>query len=140
MNLHYNQLPRDFGTLLESCLPERIATEPPQNNALPTHDKEALQILQDTCHHNGERYEIELPCKCDMPLRNNYFAPLSQLCSLEKRFRLSHQKKVKLDETLQKDQGRFYVEPVKVENLLSPRIWYLFTHPVENPNEPGKVR
>ena len=44
---------------------------------MSTHDKEALQILQDTCRQNGERYEIVLPWKRDTPLPNNCFAALS---------------------------------------------------------------
>ena len=53
---------------------EKTTTEPPQKDALSTHDKEILQILQDTCRHNGERYEIGLPWKRDTPLPNNYLA------------------------------------------------------------------
>ena len=119
---------------------EKIATEPAQKDALSTHDKEALLILQDTCRHNGERYEIGLPWKRDTPLPNNYFAALSQLRSLEKRFREHPQKKAKFDETLQKDLEKGYVKQVKMQHPPPPRIWYLPTHPVENPNKPGKVR
>ena len=104
------------------------------------HDKEALQILQDTCRHNGERYEIGLPWKRDTPLPNNYFAALSQLRSLEKRFREYPQKKAKFDETLEKDLEKGYVKQIKMQHPPPPRIWYLPTHPVENPNKPGKVR
>ena len=119
---------------------EKIATEPAQKDALSTHDKEALQILQDTCRHNGERYEIGLPWKRDTPLPNNYFAALSQLRSLEKRFQEHPQKKTKFDETLQKDLEKGYVKQVKMQHPPPRRIWYLPTHPVENPNKPGKVR
>ena len=77
---------------------EKIATEPTQKFVLSTDDKEALQILQDTCRHNGERYEIGLPWKHDTPLSNIYFAALSQLRSLEIRFRENPRKKVKLME------------------------------------------
>ena len=47
---------------------------------------------------------------------------------------------VKLDETLQKDLEKGYVKQVKMQNPPPPRIWYLPTHPVENPNKPGNVR
>ena len=80
---------------------EKIATEQTQNMVLSTYDKEALQILQDTCLRNVERYEIGLPWKRNTPLTNNYFAALGQLHSLEKRFREHPKKKVKFDDTLQ---------------------------------------
>ena len=119
---------------------EKIATEPEQKDALSTPDKAALQRLQDTCRHNGERCDIGLPWKRDTPLPNNYFAALCQLRTLEKRFREHPQKKAKFDETLQKDLEKGYVKQVKMQHSLAPRIWYLPTHPVENPNKPGKVR
>ena len=119
---------------------EKIATEPAQKDASSTHDKEALQTLQDTCRHNGKRYEIGLPWKSDSPLPNKYFAALSQLRSLEKRFREHPQKKTKFRETLHKDLEKGYVKQVKMQHPPPPRIWYLPTHPVENPNEPDKVR
>ena len=79
---------------------EQIATKPTQKDILSTHDKKTLQILRDTCRHNGERYETGLPWKRNSPLPNNYFAALSHLRSLGKRFREHPQKKVKFDETL----------------------------------------
>ena len=119
---------------------EKIATEPTQKVVLSTHDKEALQILQDTCRHNGERYEIGLPWKRDTPLPNSYFAAISQLGSLEKRFREHPQKKVKFDETLKKNLEKGYVKQVKMQHPTPLRIWFLPTHPFENPNKPGKGR
>ena len=107
---------------------EKIATEPAQKDASSTHDKEALQIPQVTCRHNGERYEIGLSWKRDTPLPNNYFAALSQLRSLEKQFREHPQKKAKFDETLQKDLEKGYVKQVKMQHPrprefgTSPRI------------------
>ena len=33
-----------------------------------------------------------------------------------------------------------YVEPVNKQHPPPDKIWYLSTHPVENPNKPGKIR
>ena len=33
-----------------------------------------------------------------------------------------------------------YVEPVTKQHPPPDKIWYLPTHPVENPNKPGKIR
>ena len=107
---------------------------------MSTDDKEALQILQDTCRHNGERYKKELPWKRDTLLPSNYFAALSQLRILEKRFVEHPQKNVKFDETLQKDLEKSFVKKVKMQHPPPQRYWYLPTHPVENPNKPGIIR
>ena len=50
----------------------------------------------------------------EKPLR--YFAALSQLHSLEKRFREHPQKKVKFGETLQEDLKKGYVKQVKMQH------------------------
>ena len=81
----------------------KIAIEPTQKDDFSTDHKEALQIRQDTWRQNGEGYGIGLSWKRGTSLPNNYFAALSQLRSLNKRFRKHPQKKVKFDETLQKD-------------------------------------
>ena len=65
---------------------------------------------------------------------------LGQLRNLEKRFRDHPQKKLKFDDTLLKDLEKGYVKPVKMLDSPPQRLWYLPTHPVENPNKPGKIR
>ena len=115
MNHHHSQPPPTFWNA------EKIANEPTQKDVLSTYDEEALQILQDTCRHSGERYEIGLPWKRDTPLSNNYFAAL-------KRFREHPQKKIKFDESLKKDLEKGYVKQVKMQHPpprefgTSPRI------------------
>ena len=102
---------------------EKLATEPTQKDILSTDDKEALQILQDTCRQNSERYEIGLCWKRNTQFPNNYFAALGQLRSLKKHFRDHPQKKVIIDETLQKDLEKGYVKQVKMQHPPLPRIW-----------------
>ena len=103
-------------------------------------DKEALRILNETCHHNGERYEIGLPWKSSAALPNNYSAAVSQAHSLEKRLRDKPIVLQKYKKTLIRNLASNYVEPVIKQQPPPDKIWYLPTHPVENPNKPGKIR
>ena len=64
---------------------EKTANEPAESIVLSDVDNEALQILEKTCRHNGERYEIGLPWKTDVNLPNNYYAALNRVRFLEKR-------------------------------------------------------
>ena len=50
-----------------------------------TESKRAIQILQDTIHHIGDRYEIGLLWKQDSKLENNYPVAKAQLDSLQRR-------------------------------------------------------
>ena len=63
---------------------EKTASDPAES-FLSDVDKEALQTLERTCRHNGERYEIGLPWKTDVQLPNNYYAALNRVRSLKKR-------------------------------------------------------
>ena len=119
---------------------EKTASEPAESFVLSDVDNEALQTLEKTCRHNGERYEIALPWKSDVNLPNNYYAALNRVCSLEKRLTRNLELKKKFDETLTTDLQKQYVTPVVMQNPLPEKIWYLQTHPVENPNKPDKVR
>ena len=96
--------------------------------------------MNETCCHNGERYEIGLPWKSSATLPNNYFAAVSQARSLEKRLKDKPITLQKYKETLTKDLALNYVEPVTKQHPPPDKIWYLPTHPVENPNKPGKIR
>ena len=63
---------------------EKAGCEPVIDEKVSLEDKEALRILNETCHHNGERYEIGLPWKSSATLPNNYFAAVNQAGSFEK--------------------------------------------------------
>ena len=118
---------------------EKTASEPAES-FLSDVDKEALQTLERTCRHNGERYEIGLPWKTDVQLPNNYYAALNRVRPLEKRLTRNPELKKRFDETLTTDLEKQYVKPVVKQNPPPEKIWYLPTHPVKNPNKPGKVR
>ena len=127
--------------LLEKYWPiEKAGSEPAIDKRVSLEDKEALRILTETCHHNGERYEIGLPWKSSATLPNNYFAAVSQARSLEKRLRDKPIVLQEYKETLIKDLPSKYVKPVIKQQPPPDKIWYLPTHPVENPNKPGKIR
>ena len=115
---------------------EKAGCEPVIDKKVSLEDKEALRILNETCHHNGERYEIGLPWKSSATLPNNYFAAVNQARSLEKRLKDKPITLQKYKETLTGDLALNYVEPVTPPD----KIWYLPTHPVENPNKTGKIR
>ena len=119
---------------------EKAGCEPAIDKKVSLEDKEALRILNETCRHNGERYEIGLPWKSSATLPNNYFAAVSQARSLEKRLKDKPITLQKYKETLTKDLALNYVEPVTKQHPPPDKIWYLPTHPVENPNKPGKIR
>ena len=78
-----NQFPPDM--LEQYWSIENTAKEPAKSFVLSNVDNEALQILEKTCRHNGERYEIGLAWKTDVNLPNNYYAALNRVRSLEKR-------------------------------------------------------
>ena len=62
---------------------EKTTSEPAESFVLYDVDNEALQILEKTCRHNGEQYEISLPWKTDVHLPNKYYAALNRVRSLE---------------------------------------------------------
>ena len=132
-----NQFPPDM--LEQYCSIEKTASEPAESLFLSDVDNEALQILKKS-RHNDELYEIGLPWKTDANLPNNYYAALNRVRSLEKRLTRNPELKQKFDETLTTDLQKQYVTPVVLQNPPPENIWYLPTHPVENPNKPGKVR
>ena len=119
---------------------EKTGCEPAIDKKVTLEDKEALlRILNEFCHHNGERYEIGLPWKSSATLPNNYFAGVNQARSLEKRLRDKPIILQKYKETLTKNLALKYIQPVTKQHPPPNKIWYLPTHPVENPNKPGKI-
>ena len=92
---------------------EKTASEPAKSFVLSDVDNEALQILEKTCRHNGERYEIGLPWQTNVNLPNNYYAALNRVRSLEKRLTRNPELKKKFDEILTTDLQKQYVTPVE---------------------------
>ena len=86
---------------------EAEGTQPERESKNPV-DKEALDILNKTISYNGERYEIGLPWKKPLRIKNNYIAALSQLKSLQKRLSNDLQLKELYEQTLTTDLQKFY--------------------------------
>ena len=57
----------------------------PEQNEDSSLDQLAVQTMENSTFHNGERYQIGLPWKPVKKLQNNYFSAVSQLKSLQKR-------------------------------------------------------
>ena len=116
----------------EGTLPERN-----EDNSL---DQSAVQTMENSICHNGERYQIGLPWKPVMKLQNNHFSAVSQLKSLQKRLQNDPGLNQKYNQTLQTDLDKNFVKPVEMQAPPPESIWYLPHHPLTNPNKTGKVR
>ena len=119
---------------------ENTGTEFEETADTSTDSKRAVQILQDTIHHIGDRYENGLLWKQDSKLENNYPVAKAQLDSLQRRLNKDIELKQLYEKTLDTDLEKGYVKPVTFSNPAPEKIWYLPHHPVTNPNKPGKVR
>ena len=119
---------------------EKTAVEPRVHQTLNEKEQQALRTLQATIRHTGERYEIGLPWKPDASLTNNYFAALNQLRSLHKRLKEKPDTLQTFNSTIESDLQKNYIATVTMTHPQPEHIWYLPTHPVENPNKPEKVR
>ncbi|XP_075264413.1 uncharacterized protein LOC142356371 [Convolutriloba macropyga] len=119
---------------------ENTGTEFEETADTSTDSKRAVQILQDTIHHIGDRYEIGLLWKEDSKLENNYPVAKAQLDSLQRRLNKDIEMKQLFEKSLETDLEKGYVKPVTFLNPAPEKIWYLPHYPVTNPNKPGKVR
>ena len=107
-------------------------------------DRRAVEILEKTTTHDGQRCQIGmLWANDDLDLPNNYYSALVQLKSLEKRLSKDEELRSKYSKNINDDVEEGYV--FRVENPKDPsqrfkREWYLPHHPEINPNKPGKIR
>ena len=126
---------------------ESTGTEFEETADTLTDSKRAIQILQDTIHHIGDRYEIGLLWKQDSILENNsilensiYPVAKAQLDSLQRRLNKDFELKQLYEKILETDLEKVCVKSVTFSNPAPEKIWYLPHHPVTNSNKPGKVR
>ncbi|XP_075252013.1 uncharacterized protein LOC142344310 [Convolutriloba macropyga] len=113
----------------------------PEQNEDSSLDQLAVQTMENSICHNGERYQIGFPWKPVKKLQNNYFsAAVSQLKSLQKRLQNDPGLNQRYNQTLQTDLDKNFVKPVEMQAPPPELIWYLPHHAVTNPNKPGKVR
>ena len=118
---------------------EAEGTLPEQNEDISL-DKLAVQKMENSICHNGERYQIGPPWKAVMKLQNNYFSAVSQVKSLQKRLQNDLGLDQKYNQTLQTDLDKNFIKPVEMQAPPPESIWYFFHRPVTNPNKPGKLR
>ena len=113
--------------LLERYWKTEKNNEPAETFVLSDIVEEALQKLEKTCRHNGERYEIGLLWKTDVHPPNNYYPALNRVRTLEKRL-------TRNPESWSEDKIR--------RNSAESAAWKNFTFwlNVENPKQPGNVR
>ena len=112
----------------------------PEQNEGSSLDQLAVQTMENSICHNGERYQIGLPWKPVKKLQNNYFSAVSQLKSLQKRLQNDPGLNQKHNQTLQTDLDKNFVKPVEMQAPTPESIWYLPHQPVTNPNKPVKMR
>ena len=93
---------------------------------------------------NGERCEVGLLWREDeVKLPNNFYSPMGQLKSLERRLQKYEKPRKHYQETTDTDVNAGYVRKVDQAELNETKDklqWYLPHHPVINPHKPEKVR
>ena len=106
-------------------------------------DKRAMEILESTTKHDGERYEVGMLWSEDhAELPNNFGAAMGQFMSLETRLNKDSGLKAAYKESISKDLQKGYVRRVPVAEQMKTkdlRQWYLPHHPVVSPHK-EKVR
>ncbi|KAK3747981.1 hypothetical protein QZH41_019783, partial [Actinostola sp. cb2023] len=120
-----------FGTKYENETPRSVE------------DKKALEILENTVKHLGDRYEV------DMLWRDQDVEFPDNRAMAEKRLK-STERRLKRDETLADkyctiiddyvNKGYAKKLPPKEASMPTSKQWFLPHHPVLNANKPGKVR
>ena len=103
-------------------------------------DTRAVEILRNTVHHIGERYEIVLFWREKVALKNNYHVAKDQVQNLDKKLKKDKNLRDIYQKTLDTYIENGYVKSVIFSDTIPHRVCYLPHHPVTNPNKPGKVR
>ena len=87
-----------------------------QNFIQIMNDNFNIQIVHYPDNFNGQRFETKLPWKENSNLENNYIAALSQVKSLNGRFKRNPQLRDNYKKTLQIDLKKNYVKPVEMQD------------------------
>ena len=114
---------------------ESTGTEFEETADTSTDSKRTIQILQDTIHHIGDRYKIDLLWKQDSKLEIYYPVAKAQLDSLQRQLIKDFELKQLYEKTLETDLEKGYVKSVFFSNPAPEKISYLPHHPVTNPNK-----
>ena len=106
-------------------------------------DKQALKILNETCHFNGSRYSVGMLWQAEhIKLQNNFGQAKAHLLSLERRLEKTPEIKA-LNAEIKADLSKGYVRNLSLEDVKSTansQQWYFPHHPVQNPHKPDKLR
>ena len=107
-------------------------------------DKQALKILNETCHFNGSRYSVGMLWQAEhIKLRNYFGRAKAHLLSLKRRLEKNPEIKALYAETIKADLAKGYVHNLSLEEVKSTansQLWYLLHHPVQNPHKLRRVR
>jgi hypothetical protein len=106
-------------------------------------DKKALEIVESTTKHIGDRYETALLWKeDDVTLPNNRVVAEKQLFSLERRLVRNEELATAYRDTIESDLRNGYPKKLSQEEASAPvkHQWFLPHPPVTNPNKPANVR
>jgi hypothetical protein len=108
---------------------------------LSSEDQRAMEILENSIRHTGERQEIALMWKSeDAVLPNNYSAALRHVDQLSARFEKDLDYAAKYDVIIQEYKRLGFAEVVDPSDMGTPgRTWYMQHHGVILKNKPGKV-
>ena len=104
-------------------------------------DKAALEQLERTIRHTGERYEVGLPVKenvVDLP--DNREAARRSFAAFERRMRNDDELRRAVSATMEETLRNGHAVKVPPDYRTNGRVWYLPYHAVRNPNKPGKIR
>ena len=104
-------------------------------------DKIALEQLESTIRHTGERYEVGNPVKesaADLP--DNREVARRYFVSYERRLRSDEELRNAVTATMDETIRNGHAAKVSTDLQTNGRVWYLPYHAVRNPNKPAKIR
>ena len=119
---------------------ETSGSENEDEISLFKNDQRAVEILNNTVRHTGERYEIDLLRREKVTLENNYPVAKAEVQSLDKNLKKDKTLKDMYQKTLDADLEKKYVKSLTFSDTTPDRVYCLPHHPVTNANKPGKVR
>jgi len=108
---------------------------------LSADDNRALQILNDTCKKNDDRYEIGLLWRSDdVNLPESYTHALHRLLCLQKKFNKEPDMKLTVQVQIDNLIAKGYARKLTPAEIATPnqKAWYLPIFLVKNPNKPER--
>ncbi|XP_045029733.1 uncharacterized protein LOC123472386 [Daphnia magna] len=121
---------------------EAFGVQKPTQPILSTENRKAMDLLEKSIRHTGERQEVALMWKEENAvLPNNYSSALQQLQHLSKRFKRDPAYGEKYNKVIQEYLSLGHAIPVDPSDTGTPgRVFYLPHHGVTSVNKPDKVR